>query len=98
MDDSYSPETSAVHVASVTPWLSADKFEAVFIDVHDRGYAIIEDVMSPSDYDDYRQILEQFMAVSPTGRNVFEGTSSHRLYARLQNLTVSRIWSSILWR
>ena len=83
MDDSYSPETSAAHVASVTPWLSADKFEAALIDVHDRGYVIIEDVLSPGECDDYRRILEHFMAVSPTGRNVFEGTSSHRLYALL---------------
>jgi len=58
-------------------------FEAALIDVHDRGYVIIEDVLSPTDCDDYRQILEHFMAVSPTGRNVFEGTSSHRLYALL---------------
>ncbi len=83
MDDSYSPKTTAAHVASVTPWLSADKFEAALVDVHDRGYVIIDDVLSPSDCDDYRQILEHFMALSPTGRNVFEGTSSHRLYALL---------------
>ena len=83
MDECYIPETSSAHVASVAPWLPADKFEAALIDVHDRGYVIIEDVLSPSDCDDYRQILEHFMAVSPTGRNVFEGTSSHRLYALL---------------
>ena len=83
MNECYVPETSSAHIASVAPWLPADKFEAALIDVHDRGYVIIEDVLSPSDCDDYRQILEHFMAVSPTGRNVFEGTSSHRLYALL---------------
>ena len=83
MNKCYVPETSSAHIASVAPWLPADKFEAALIDVHDRGYVIIEDVLSPSDCDDYRQILEHFMAVSPTGRNVFEGTSSHRLYALL---------------
>ena len=83
MNKCYVPETSSAHTASVAPWLPADKFEAALIDVHDRGYVIIEDVLSPSDCDDYRQILEHFMAVSPTGRNVFEGTSSHRLYALL---------------
>ena len=83
MDDSYCPETSSAHLASVAPWLSADKFQAAVIDVHDRGYVIIEDVLSLGDCDDYRQILHNFMAVSPTGRNVFEGTSSHRLYALL---------------
>lgn len=83
MTDHYSPKTSATHVASVAPWLSAETFQEALTDVHDRGYVIIEDVLSPSDCDDYRQILEQFMAVSPAGRNVFEGTSSHRLYALL---------------
>ena len=83
MDEYYVPETSSAHLASVAPWLPADKYEAALTDVHDRGYVIIEDVLSPSDCDDYRQILEHFMAVSPTGRNVFEGTSSHRLYALL---------------
>jgi hypothetical protein len=83
MTDHYSPKTSATHVASVAPWLSSETFQEALTDVHDRGYVIIEDVLSPSDCDDYRQILEQFMAVSPAGRNVFEGTSSHRLYALL---------------
>ena len=83
MNECYVPETSSAHIASVAPWLRADKFEAALIDVHDRGYVIIEDVLSPGDCEDYRQILEHFMAVSPTGRNVFEGTSSHRLYALL---------------
>lgn len=83
MTDHYSPKTSATHVASVAPWLSAETFQEALTDVHDRGYVIIEDVLPPSDCDDYRQILEQFMAVSPAGRNVFEGTSSHRLYALL---------------
>ena len=83
MTDHYSPKTSATHVASVAPWLSAETFQEALTDVHDRGYVIIEDVLSPSDCNDYRQILEQFVAVSPAGRNVFEGTSSHRLYALL---------------
>ena len=83
MTDHYSPKTSATHVASVAPWLSAETFQEALTDVHDRGYVIIEDVLSSSDCNDYRQILDQFMAVSPAGRNVFEGTSSHRLYALL---------------
>ena len=83
MNKCYVPETSSAHIASVAPWLPADKFQAALVDVHDRGYAIIKDVLSPGDCEDYRQILERFMAVSPTGRNVFEGTSSHRLYALL---------------
>ena len=83
MTDHYSPKTSATHVAFVAPWLSAETFQEALTDVHDRGYVIIEDVLSVSECNDFRQILEQFMAVSPAGRNVFEGTSSHRLYALL---------------
>ena len=83
MDECYVPKISAAHVTSVAPWLSADKLQAALIDIHDRGYVIIENVLSPDDCDDYRRILEHFMAVSPTGRNVFEGNSSHRLYALL---------------
>ena len=83
MTDHYSPETSATHVASVAPWLSAETFQEALIDVHDRGYVIIEDVLCVSECNDFRQILEHFMAASPKGRNVFEGTSSHRLYALL---------------
>ena len=49
MNECYVPETSSAHIASVAPWLPADKFEAALIDVHDRGYVIIEDVLSPSD-------------------------------------------------
>ena len=83
MDKCYSPETTSAHLAAVRPWLSVDEFEAALVDVHDRGYVIIENVLSTDECDDYRQILEHFMTASPTGRNVFEGTSSHRLYALL---------------
>lgn len=83
MNECYTPKTSIAHAVSAAPWLSADEFQAALIGVHDRGYVIIEDVLSPADCDEYRQILEHFMAVSPKGRNVFEGTSSHRLYALL---------------
>ena len=83
MADRYSPEISKTHVAAAAPWVSADSFKEALIDVHDRGYVIIEDVLSAADCDDYHQILAHFMAASPTGRNVFEGTSSQRLYALL---------------
>ena len=83
MTECYTPEISNTHMAAVAPWLCADAFESALIDIHDRGYVIIKNVLSPDDCDDYRQILERYMAASPTGRNVFEGTSSHRLYALL---------------
>ena len=52
-------------------------------DVHDCGYAVIENVMTEGELDAYREILSAHMAQSPTGRNVFEGTRTHRIYAML---------------
>lgn len=83
MADRYSPQISATHMDSVAPWLSAGDFREALVDVHERGFVIIEDVLSFDDCQDYRRILDRYMAKSPQGRNVFEGTSSHRLYALL---------------
>ena len=80
---SYVGAVSAEHETAVSPWLSADDFSTALRDVHDRGYAVIENVMSADEYDTYRRILSTHMAQSPTGRNVFEGTKSHRLYGLL---------------
>ena len=52
-------------------------------DVHDCGYAVINNVMNESEVEAYRKVLHAHMDQSPTGRNVFEGTRSHRLYALL---------------
>ena len=66
MNECYVPETSSARIASVAPWLPADKFEAALIDVHDRGYVIIEDVLSPGDCEDYRCLL--YTSPSPRDR------------------------------
>ena len=79
----YNAELAAEHVEAVSPWLSAERFSRALGDVHDRGYAVIESVMAKDELDAYRDILNTHMAQSPTGRNVFEGTKSHRLYALL---------------
>ena len=79
----YNAELAAEHVEAVSPWLSAERFSRALRDVHDCGYAVIENVMTEGELDAYREILNAHMAQSPTGRNVFEGTKSHRLYALL---------------
>jgi len=74
---------SEAHMSAVSPWLTAEDFSTALSNVHDRGYAVIENVMSADELDAYREILNTHMTHSPTGRNVFEGTRSHRLYALL---------------
>lgn len=79
----YDAEPTTTHAAMVSPWLSESAFESALNAVHDRGYVIIENAMSLEDCRQYRDELERHMTQSPRGRNVFEGTSSHRLYALL---------------
>lgn len=74
---------SAKHEEAVAPWLSAEGFSSALSDVHNCGYAVIESVMTAHEIEAYRKVLNAHMAQSPTGRNVFEGTKSHRLYALL---------------
>ena len=76
-------EPTATHAAMASPWLSESAFVSALNAVHDRGYVIIENAMSLEDCRQYRDELERHTAQSPRGRNVFEGTSSHRLYALL---------------
>ena len=79
----YIAEFSGEHEEAVSPWLSAERFSEALRDVHDCGYTVIDNVMTENELDAYRDILNAHMAQSPTGRNVFEGTKSHRLYALL---------------
>ena len=79
----YDAEPTTTHAAMASPWLSESAFVSGLNAVHDRGYVIIENAMSREDCRQYRDELERHMAQSPRGRNVFEGTSSHRLYALL---------------
>ncbi len=79
----YDAEPTTTHAAMVSPWLSEAAFVSSLNAVHDRGYVIIENAMSLEECGQYRDELERHMAQSPRGRNVFEGTHSHRLYALL---------------
>lgn len=83
MPATYQATPSAEHVEAVSPWLTNDGFSAALIDVHDCGYAVIGNVMTCDELELYREVLQTHMTQSPTGRNVFEGTKSHRLYALL---------------
>lgn len=74
---------SEAHMSAVSPWLTAEGFSTALSNVRDRGFVVIKNVMSADELDAYREILNAHMTHSPTGRNVFEGTKSHRLYALL---------------
>ena len=76
-------EPSNTHLAAVSPWLSKTEFCQALNDVYDRGYVIIEGAISEDECQLYRAVLERHMQRSPSGRNVFEGTHSQRLYALL---------------
>ncbi len=83
MSGIYTATPLAEHVESVSPWLDRGALLKALSDVHDLGYVVIENVMTDDELDAYRGVLTAHMAESPTGRNVFEGTKSHRLYALL---------------
>ena len=83
MPASYQAFPSADHVAAVSPWLKSEDFSAALCDIHDQGYTVIENVMRVSELATFREVLRAHMVKSPMGRNVFEGTKSHRLYALL---------------
>ena len=76
-------ELSIEHINQVKPWLIESEFRQHLATVYDRGFIVIPGVLSEAECDKYAAILQEHMASSPMGRNVFEGTSSHRLYALL---------------
>lgn len=57
-----------------TRWL--DQFEA-------EGYCVIPELLSADQLSAQREALAPWLQSGPTGRNVFEGTRTHRVYAML---------------
>jgi ectoine hydroxylase-related dioxygenase (phytanoyl-CoA dioxygenase family) len=53
----------------------------VVAELDERGYAVVEDVLSPNEVAAKRDELERLAAATPTGRNDFEGFATHRVYA-----------------
>jgi len=47
----------------------------------ERGYAVVEGVLSPDDVAARRGALDDLFAATPTGRNFFEGFHTQRVYA-----------------
>ncbi|HXW38978.1 MAG TPA: phytanoyl-CoA dioxygenase family protein, partial [Acidimicrobiales bacterium] len=45
------------------------------------GYVIVEGALRPADVEVARQDLQRVLAMTPTGRNDFEGFSTQRVYA-----------------
>ncbi|MBN2623943.1 MAG: phytanoyl-CoA dioxygenase family protein [Acidimicrobiales bacterium] len=52
---------------------------AASLDEH--GYALVERVLPPADVDARRAALDELLEATPTGRNVFEGFRTQRVYA-----------------
>ena len=59
------------------------EFKAACDAVDDLGYAVIPEVLSPTELHGYREALQPWIDRGPLGRNVFEGTRTHRVYAML---------------
>jgi len=49
--------------------------------IDERGYALVEQVLSEADVARKRAELDRLAAVTPTGRNAFEGYRTRRIYA-----------------
>ena len=58
-------------------------FAAHCASIQDVGYTVVADVLSTEQLAGYRAALQPWLHNGPRGRNVFEGTRSHRVYAML---------------
>ena len=47
----------------------------------EHGYALVEGVLDPADVERRRAALDDLFAATPTGRNLFEGFRTQRIYA-----------------
>lgn len=68
---------------AVSPW--ADEAEATtwLAQINEQGFLVVPSVMTDDELAGYRNALQPWLDVGPTGRNVFEGTRTHRIYAML---------------
>jgi ectoine hydroxylase-related dioxygenase (phytanoyl-CoA dioxygenase family) len=55
--------------------------EAVDASLDEHGYALIDGLLPPADVATRVAALDELFAVTPTGRNAFEGFSTQRVYA-----------------
>jgi ectoine hydroxylase-related dioxygenase (phytanoyl-CoA dioxygenase family) len=53
----------------------------VAADLDERGYALVERLLTPDQVADHREALDGLLATTPTGRNSFEGFRTRRVYA-----------------
>ncbi len=51
--------------------------------IRERGYTVVANVLSRGEVDRYRAALQPWLDAGPLGRNNFEGTRTHRVYAML---------------
>ena len=65
------------------PAPSSDDFASQCQQIAEQGFAVFPDVLSAAEVATYRAALQPWLDSGPLGRNVFEGTRTHRVYAML---------------
>ena len=65
------------------PAPSSDDFSSQCQQIAEQGFAVFPDVLSTAEVATYRAALQPWLDSGPLGRNVFEGTRTHRVYAML---------------
>jgi len=83
MDDFRTDSNELLFKQAVAPWGDEQAASAWCQALSTRGYIVIPDVLSDHELERYRQALHPLIAAGPRGRNVFEGTQTHRIYAML---------------
>jgi ectoine hydroxylase-related dioxygenase (phytanoyl-CoA dioxygenase family) len=63
--------------------LDDQQFDVACQAIEESGYVVIPGILSAAEVETYRQALEPWIEDGPLGRNVFEGTRTHRIYAML---------------
>lgn len=70
-------------IQQVADWATAHQAQQWLHTLSEQGFLVISGVLSPAEITAYRDALEPWLASGPLGRNVFEGTRTHRVYAML---------------
>lgn len=63
--------------------MDQNAFAAHCASIQEVGYTVVADVLPTEQLAGYRAALQPWLNTGPRGRNVFEGTRSHRVYAML---------------
>lgn len=76
-------ETVSNTIEQAAPWLGGRSFDDWKAEYDQRGFIIIENVLSPDELDAIRIALAPYIDGGKSGRNDFEGFRTNRVYAML---------------